>query len=188
MKQSLQKINKLASASASQALKKLFKQNVELKIPRAKIENIKKLKPIIDPEEMTVGIYLPISGDAKGAALLVIPRETAFALSDMLLKKKPGSTRKLTRLDKAALKEVGNIICGQYFTVFSNMLGIKIVEQLPNFSYSMFGSIISDIIGKFSQLSNEALIVELNMIFKPKVLKAYFLLLFEPLKITRLLK
>ena len=188
MKQSLNKINKLASASASQALKKLFKQNVELKIPMAKIENIKKLKPIIDPEEMTVGIYLPISGDAKGAALLVIPRESAFALSDMLLKRKQGSTRKLTRLDKAALKEVGNIICGQYFTVFSNMLGIKIIEHMPSFSYSMFGAIISDIITRFSRLNDEALIIEVNIVFKPKVMKAYFLLLFEPVKLTRLLK
>lgn len=188
MKQSLQKLNRIAAANASRALKKLFKRNVVLKMPVARVESVKKLKPIIGPEEMTVGIYLPISGDAKGAALLIIPRDAAFALSDILLKRKIGSTRKLTRLDKAALKEVGNIVCGQYFTVFSNMLGIKIVENIPNFSYSIFGSIISDIIARFSRISDEALIVELNMVFKPKVLKAYFLLLFEPLKITRLLK
>jgi chemotaxis protein CheC len=188
MKHDLQNINKIAAANASSALKKLFRKDVELKIPRARIEHIKKLKPIIDPEEMTVGIYLPISGDAKGAALLVIPREAAFTLSDILLKREQGSTRKLTRLDKAALKEVGNIICGQYFTVFSNKLKIKIIEHIPNFSYSMFGSIISDIIAKFSLVSNEALIIELNIIFKPKVLKAYFLLLFEPVQITKLIK
>jgi len=188
VKQSLQKINSVAAANASRALKKLFKENVILKIPRATITDVNKIKPPIDPEEMTVGIYLPIGGDVKGAALLVIPRDTSFVLSDILLKKKEGSTRKLTRLDKAALKEVGNIICGQYFTVFSNMLRIKIVENIPHFSYNMFGSIISDIIARFSRLSDEALIVEVNMVFKPKVLKAYFLLLFEPLKITRLLK
>lgn len=188
MKQSLQKINRIAATRASRALKKLFKKNLELKIPMAKVEKVKKLKPIIEPEEMTVGIYLPISGDVKGAALLVIPREAAFVLSDMLLKRKKGSTRKLTRLDKAALKEVGNIICGQYFTVFSNMLGIKVIEHIPNFSCSMFGSIISEIIARFSRISDEALIVEVNIVFKPKVLHVYFLLLLEPIKITRLIK
>jgi len=187
VKHNLQSINKIAAANASKALKKLFKKDVELKIPRARVEHIKKLKPVIDPEEMTAGIYLPVSGDVKGAALLVIPRDAAFALCDILLKKE-SSTRKLTRLDKAALKEVGNIICGQYFTVFSNELKIKIIEHIPNFSYSMFGAIISDIIARFSQLSDEALIIELNIIFKPKVLKAYFLLLFEPVQITRLIK
>lgn len=188
MKQSLQKINKLAAAGASRALKQLFKQEVSLKIPAARIANIKKLKPIINPEEMTVGVYLPVSGDVKGAALLVIPRETAFALCDILFKKERGVTRKLTRLDKAALKELGNILCGQYFTVFSNELKIKIVEPIPSLSYDIFGSIISDVISRFSQISDDALIVEINMIFEPKVLKAYFLLLFEPIKITRLLK
>lgn len=188
MKLSLQEINKLAAANASQALKKMFKKEMQIKVPAARMENVRKLKPIIDPEEMTVGIYLPIGGDAKGAALLVIPKETAFSLSDILLKRKAGSTRKLTRLDKAALKEVGNIICGSYFTVFSNSLGIKIIEHIPNFSYSIFGSIISDIIARFSRLSEEAVIVELDIVFKPKVMKVYFLLLFEPIKITKLIK
>ena len=188
MKKSFQDINKLAAKSASQALKKLFKQEVALKIPRAKIANIKQLKPMIDPEEMTVGIYLPVTGHLKGASLLVFPKATAFALTDILLKRKQGLIRKLTRLDKAALKEIGNIICGHYFTVFSNMLSIKIIEHLPNFSYSMFGSIISDIITRFSRFTDEALIIEVDIIFKPKVLKGYFLLLFEPVKITQLIK
>jgi len=169
-------------------MKKLFKENVQVKIPVAKIENVKRLKPILSAEEMVVGVYLPISGEVKGAALLVIPREAAFNLSDMLLKRKQGSTRKLTRLDKAALKEVGNIICGHYFTVFSNMLGIKIIESVPSFNYTMFGSIISDIGARFSRISDEALFIEVHMVFKPKVFKAYFLLLFEPIKITRLIK
>lgn len=188
MKKDLQSINKIAGKNTAKALKKMFHQNVSVRMPKASIEKVKKLAPIIPAEEMTVGIYLPISGDAKGAALLIIPKEAAFSLSDMLLKRKPGSTRKLTRLDKAALKEVGNIICGQYFTVFSNMLRIKIIEHIPNFSYSMFGAIISDIIARFSVLSDEALIIEVNLVFKPKVLKVYFLLLFEPVRITRLIK
>jgi len=188
MKQSLQRINRIAATRASRALKKLFKKDLRLKILTARIENVKKLKPIIDPEEMTVGIYLPISGEVKGAALLMIPIEAAFALSDIMLKRKPGSTRKLTRLDKAALKEVGNIICGNYFTVFANMLEIKIIENIPQFSYSMYGSIISDVIARFSRICDEALIVEVDIIFKPQVLHVHFLLLFEPIKITRLIK
>lgn len=192
MKQSLQEINKAAAANASIALKKLFKRDVVLKIPTARVENVKKLKPVLKPilapEEMTVGIYLPISGEIKGSALLVISRETAFVLSDILFKRKEGSTRKLTRLDKAALKEVGNIICGQYLTVFSNMLGIKLIEHIPNFSCSIFGSIISDIIARFSQVNDKAIVVELSMIFKPKVLKAYFLFLLEPIEIMQLVK
>lgn len=188
MKHSLQKINKIAAVNASRALKMMFKGDVELKIPRARVESIVKFKPAIPAEEMTVGVYLPIGGDAKGAALLVLPRESAFVLCDLLFKKKTGSTRKLTRLDRAALKEVGNVICGQYFTVFSNTLGIRVIENVPHLSYSMFGAIISDIIARFARISDKALVCEIDMAFKPTVIKAYFLLLFEPLEITRLVK
>jgi len=187
VKKTLQEINKLAAINASKGLKKLFKQEVKLKIPKAQIKDIRKLKPLVGREVMTVGIYLPITGDIKGASLLVFPKETAFALSDSLLKRKQGSTRTLKRIDKAALKEVGNIICGNYFTVFGNMLGIKLIEHVPIFSYSMFGAIISDIIVRFSQKTKEALVIEIEIIFKPKKLKGYFLLLFEPVKITKFL-
>ena len=188
MKQSLNKINRIAAANASRAIKKMFGKAVELKIPLSKVENIRRLKPFLDPERMIVGVYLPIGGEVKGAALFVIPRETAFILSDILLKRRPGFARKLTRLDRSALKEVGNIICGQYFTVFSNMLGLKIIENIPNLSCSMFGAIMSDIFTRFSRFGDEALIIEVNMVFKPKVLKAHFLILFEPVKVMSLLK
>jgi chemotaxis protein CheC len=188
MTKKLQQINKLAAENASAGLKKLFKRNITLKIAKAQIKNIRALKPIIDPEEMTVGIYLPITGDVHGASLLVLPRETAFALSSLLLKKKGGTTRALTAMGQAALKEVGNIVCGRYFAVFADQLNIKLIENIPSFSFTMFGAVISDIIANFSEITGEALVIEIEFIFKPKVLKSYFLLLFEPKKMRKFFK
>jgi chemotaxis protein CheY-P-specific phosphatase CheC len=43
----------------------------------------------------------------------------------LLIKKASGTTKELTELDKSALLELGNIICGSYFTTLSNYTGIK---------------------------------------------------------------
>jgi len=175
----LHQVNEQAAASASGALSKLIDRPVEVGISKADVKKAEDLSPLIGPEEVVAGIYLPVTGDIKGAALLVFPKETAFALSDLLVKRQPGTTRKLTELDESALKEVGNIISGSYLTVLSNMLQIKIVEHIPNFSFDMFGAIVNQIITDFAQKMENALVIELEFLFKPETLKGYFLLLFE---------
>ena len=175
----LQEINEQAAAKASQALSKLIDRAVEVGISKAEVKKVEDLSPLIGIEDIVAGIYLPVTGDISGAALLIFPKDTAFILSDLLVKREPGTTRKLTPLDESALKEVGNIISGNYLTVLANILQIKIVEHIPNFSFDMFGAIVSQIIGEFAQKTENALVIEIEFIFKPETFKSYFLLLFE---------
>jgi len=179
MKEKLDEINQQAASKASEALSKLIDRPVSVGISKADVKKVEELSPIIGPEEIVAGIYLPITGDIKGASLLIFPKETAFTLCDLLVRREPGTTRKLTKLDESALKEVGNIISGNYFTVLSNTLQVKIIEHVPSFSFDMFGAILSQIITKFAQKAEKALVIEIEFIFKPKALKGHFLLLFD---------
>ena len=174
----LNQINKQAAESASRALSKLIDRPVGVGMSKADIKKIEEFDLLIGQEEVVAGIYLPLTGDIKGAALLVFPKETAFTLSDLLVKREAGTTRKLTELDESALKEVGNIISGCYLTVLSNMLQIKTIEHIPNFSFDMFGAVVSQIITDFAQKVEKALVVEIEFLFEPETIKGYFLLLF----------
>ena len=170
----LQEINNKAALSASGALSKLVGRQVKMNITMADIRNVGELSPIIAPEEIVAGVYLPITGEIAGAALLIFPKESAFNLSDLLVRREPGTTRKLTGLDESALKELGNIVCGSYLTVLSNALQVKTIGQVPSFSFDMFGAIVSQIITAFAQKSEKALVVEIEIIFELKALKGYF--------------
>lgn len=179
MENKLHQINEQAAASASKALSKLIDREVEVGISKTEVKKVEELSPLIGIEDVVAGIYLPVTGDIKGAALLIFPREAAFTLSDLLVKRPAGTTRKLTELDESALKEVGNIISGNYLTVLANTLQIKVVEHLPNFSFDMFGAIVSQIITEFAQKTEAAMVIEIEFTFKPETLKGYFLLLFN---------
>ena len=179
MQEKLKEINKQAAMNASIALSKLINKPVGIEIPKAEVKRVEELRPLLGLGEIVAGIYLPVTGDIKGAALLVIPKESAFTISDLLVKRKPGTTRKLTKLDESALKEVGNIISGNYLTILSNILQIKVIEHLPSFSFDMFGAIVSQIIVEFARKVDKALVIELEFVFKPEILKGYFILLFE---------
>ena len=174
----LNQINKHAAESSSRALSKLIDRPVGVGMSRADIKKIEEFDLLIGQEEVVAGIYLPLTGDIKGAALLIFPKETAFTLSDLLVKREAGTTRKLTELDESALKEVGNIISGSYLTVLSNMLQIKTIEHIPNFSFDMFGAVVSQIITDFAQKVEKALVIEIEFLFEPETIKGYFLLLF----------
>lgn len=187
MQDKLKEINKQAALRSSLALSKLVDQPIRVKVCRVGVVKVEEIYSDLDPEEIVAGIYLPIKGSVQGASLLIFPKETAFILSDLLVKREPGTTRKLTKLDESALKEVGNIVSGNYFSVLSNVLQTKIIESVPRFSFDMVGAVVSQIISKFAQEAEKALLIEVEFIFKPVKLRGYFLILFRLEEINALL-
>ncbi len=171
-----EEVMRKAAQSASNALSKLTNVPVAVGIHQLKVLSVEDLELGLPPEELVAGIYLPVGGDILGGSLLAIPKEDAFTLSDVLASRDFGTTRKLSELDISALKEVGNIVCGSYFAVIANTLRIRIIEQVPNLSYDMFGAIVSQVLADLSQSVEKALFVEMEFVFSPIFFRAYFLL------------
>jgi chemotaxis protein CheC len=175
----LNQINKQAALSASAALSKLIGQDVSISMATVEVKKVEEVKPLIGAEEIVAGIYLPVTGAVKGATLLVFPKDSTFILCDLMMKRPVGTTRKLTELDESALKEVGNILSGNYFTALGNKLQIKIIEHIPNFSFDMFGAMATQVTNQFALKTDEALVLQVHFKFRSKEITGYMLLLFE---------
>ena len=177
----LTEIAKEAAKKASLALLKLCGEKVTVEFVnfnKVEIEKIQKEFSGMDLESIVAGVYLPVTGDIKGASILIFPEKIAYTLCDELLRRKQGTTRQLSELDKSALKEVGNIICGSLLTVFSNNLKIKIIENVPEFSFDMFGAVVDRMIIQFAQEEEEVLIIELRFGFEHIRIKGHIILIF----------
>lgn len=172
------KMTEQASQFAFQALSKLSDEKVTVEVSKTEVVKVHRKFLDIEPEDIVAGIYLPVTGDVKGAALLVFPEKIAYALCDVLVKRNAGTTCKLTELDKSALKEVGNIICGSFLTVFSNTLKVKIVENVPQFSFDMFGAVVDVIIAEFAQKAEDSLVIDVKFVFEHTNIKGYVVLVF----------
>ncbi len=120
LKVSFTEISNAAAEHVSSALSKLVDRPVGIEFSKIGVKKVDDLCPLISAEEMVTGVFLPITGDAEGAALLVLTKDDGFTMTDLLNKREPGTTRQLTELDESALKEVGNIITGAYLTVISD--------------------------------------------------------------------
>ncbi|MBE3086566.1 MAG: chemotaxis protein CheC [Bacteroidetes bacterium] len=179
MEQKLARMTNEAARSASRALAKLSGEKVAVVVSKTEITKIQGRFPDIEPETIVAGIYLPITGDVKGASLLIFPEKTAYTLCDVLVKRKPGTTRKLTELDKSALKEVGNIVCGSFLTVFSNTLKAKLIGDVPSLSLDMFGAVVDVIVTGFAKKVEDVLVIEVRFVFEKADIKGYIALIFE---------
>lgn len=185
----LTKITKEATKKASLALLKLTADEASVEFTKIEVGKIQRVFSKIDPELMVAGVYLPITGDVKGASLLIFPKEIAYALCNVMVKRKAETARQLTELDKSVLKEVGNIILGSLLTVFSNRLKIKMIEHLPEYSHDMFGALVDQIITQFIQKAEEVLTIELLFNFKNTAhIKGYVFLIFGTEEIKVLIK
>lgn len=176
--QRLIKMTNEAAENASAALSKLSSEKVTVEVTRIEITKVQAKFLDIEPETIVAVVYLPITGEVKGAALLIFPEKIAYTLCDVLVKREPGITHKFTELDKSALKETGNIICGSFLTVFANTLKVKIIEHVPEFSLDMFGAVVDVIIAEFAQRAEEALAIEINFVFEKANIKGDLVLIF----------
>ncbi|MFH1615964.1 MAG: chemotaxis protein CheC [Planctomycetota bacterium] len=175
----LQKIHEDACMEISKALAKLTDTQAVVEIINPKIERVTDITLPIGCDEMVAAVCLPITGKVKGAALLVFAQKTAVDLSDLLIKKELGTTKELDELDQSALEELGNIVCGNYLTMLSNVTGVKIIEHVPQFSFDIFGQILEQTRTEFAQKTEKALTIEIEFAFVRLVLRGYFVLIFD---------
>jgi len=183
----INQINATASQRCATALSKLLNTKVEVIFSQPLITDIKKISLAVDSQKIGTGIYLPISGDVSGSALLLFSKETAAHLCDVMIKKEPQSTRELSSFDKEMLKEAGNILLGNYLAVLSNSLRVEFIEGMPKLSFGMFGAILQEIVTNIAKSAEEAMMVRLEFILPSLRIRGYLLLLFSPGRIEPLL-
>jgi len=184
MPERLQSIHEEACLQTSDALARLIGKQAVVDIASQNVRRVEELVPPLSPAETIARVCLPVNGGTKGIALLLFSRQTAFHLSDLLIGKAPGTTNKLDELDESALKELGNIVCGSYFTTLSNHTGIKMIEHIAQFTFDKIPAILEQTMTKFPQNQDGVLAIETEFNFTIPTLRGlrfrtYFLVLFE---------
>ena len=176
----LREVGHVGAQHAATALSKMIGQTVKAKLLAARMTSLDDLPELVgDRETMVSGIYLPVTGDISGSLLMVFPQKSALTLVDVLLKKKLGTTKKLSEMDKSALSEAGNILAGNCLTALSHVLEMHLVEHIPDSAHGMVGALIDNVAIAFGQKAERALIIQVELSTEAKIkVVGYFFLLF----------
>src|SRR6056297_659283 len=110
-KDGLQELANIGAGHASTALSQMINREVKMGIPHVEVIPLGEAGSYIENEQVVVGIFLKISDEIPSYVMMLIPRESAFALSDLLLgSKQHTGERVLSEMDTSALSEVANVM------------------------------------------------------------------------------
>lgn len=176
----LREIGHTGAQHAATALSKMIRQTVRAKLLAAKMTALVDLPNLVgDRETIVSGIYLPVTGNLSGSLLMVFPEKSALTLVDMMFKRNVGTTKELDEIDRSALSEAGNILAGNCLTALSHLLGMHLIEHVPDYAHGMVGSLVDNVAVAFGQKAEQALIIQVELKTEEKVrIVGYFLLLF----------
>lgn len=111
-------------------------------------------------EELTVGIYLGVSGSATGHMVLVYQPSVAYDFVDMLMGNPLGSTKVLDEMERSALGEMGNVMGSFFLNSLADATGLTLNPSPPAVMMDMAGAIMDVALADILRETDQALVVE----------------------------
>ncbi|MEB2298094.1 chemotaxis protein CheC [Lysinibacillus xylanilyticus] len=182
----LKEIGNIGAAHAATALSNLLSKKIDMRVPKVEMVSFNDMMELAGgSENVVVGIYLRIEGDAEGSMFFILPIEQANRFIRRLIfdetfdfKKQP-----VSELGLSAMQEMGNILSGSYLSALSDFTSLKIYPTVPGLSVDMFGAIISIGLIELSHVSDNVIVINTS-IFEDGVedqeTRGHFFLLPDP--------
>jgi chemotaxis protein CheC len=142
-KDALQEIANIGASHAATALSQMVKKEIKIFVPKIDIIPLERTVENYKNEESIVAIFLKITNEIPSYSLLLLTKQSAYALADILLQQKSDTTKvDLTDMEKSALEEVGNIMMCAFFDSIAELLHIPIVPGPPALAYDMPSAVL----------------------------------------------
>jgi chemotaxis protein CheC len=174
----LKEVGNVGAGHAATALSQLIKKKIMISVPEVKILKLQEVENLLgDSNTLVAGIIMNVLGDITAKILLLLTRESALSLADMLLQKPVGSTKVLSEVGNSAIKETGNILAGAYMNALNEFLGMLLLPSVPSLVFDISGAILASLSEGFEGMSTHILSIETQFSeANEKVIKGYLLL------------
>ncbi len=111
-------------------------------------------------ENLAVGIYLTVHGDADGHLMLIHDPKIAFDLIDSQLGQPIGSTTDLGEMERSVLGEMGNITGSFFLNALADATNLTLTPSPPVVMVDMAGAILSIALTDIMQEQDNVLAVK----------------------------
>jgi chemotaxis protein CheC len=157
----LREVGNVGAGHAATALSQLIKKKVTISVPEVKVLELSEVENLLgDSNSLVAGVIMNVLGDITAKILLLLSRDSALSLADMLLQKEVGSTKVLSEVGNSAIKETGNILAGAYMNALNEFLGMLLLPSVPSLVYDVAGAILSSLSDGFEGMSTHILSIE----------------------------
>jgi chemotaxis protein CheC len=188
----LNEISNQAALASTAALSRLLKRDCKIDVINCCVKNVEEMMLDSRSKERVEAVYLPVTGDISGSVLLIFGEAVAVKLCEFLRTSlglvqarpippsgalPPSPSEETFPSNESILKEIGNIVAGNFLTVLANELSIRVMEGLPSASKDQRGAILEQVIASFIEDAKEGLVMEIKFIADPLELDGELILL-----------
>lgn len=139
----LQEIGNVGAAHAATALSQLLERTIMISVPKvASLAPSQIGAACGPPETLVAGVQFHVVGDASARILLMLPRNCAMELVDLLLRNPAGSTKVLNELGNSTVRETGNIMASAYLNALSEFLAMLLLPSVPNLIFDIASAVL----------------------------------------------
>ena len=177
----LKEIGNIGTGNAATAISFMINRKVEISVPEVEVVPVSRVIFVAqDPEEVVVGVKMPVSGDLEGDVLLIMGSSVAKKIVEMLVGSAPEDLLQIDEFSLSALKEVGNIMCGTYVSALANFLDFKIETLPPDLVVDMISAIFAEVSIQDVEGEEEVVLVETLLRIEGEELTSYMMLIPKP--------
>lgn len=183
----LKEIGNIGTGNAATAISFMINRKVEISVPEVEVVPVSRVIFVAqDPEEVVVGVKMPVSGDLEGDVLLIMGSSVAKKIVEMLVGSAPEDLLQIDEFSLSALKEVGNIMCGTYVSALANFLDFKIETLPPDLVVDMISAIFAEVSIQDVEGEEEVVLVETLLRIEGEELTSYMMLIPKPGYLNRI--
>ena len=147
--------------NAAHGLSAFVGHEITLARPRVTMMPIAEVPLVLGgPETTAVGIYMAVDGDMDGHIILLLRREDAAELVDLLLDQPAGTTVELGPLERSALAEVGNLTGAIFLNSVASLCGVSARPSPPAVMEDMVGAILDVVIVAVGAIAESIVAIE----------------------------
>lgn len=176
----LKEVGTIGAGQAANALSQMTSRKVMISVPEVKATPLNKIIELVGPSEiLSAAVYMKLIGDTQGRSLIIFPKQSAFNIVDILMKRPKGHTKFLSEIDCSALKEVGNILTGSFLTALANFLNVSLMLSTPLLAYDMVGAILDTLAVEFGVDADYLFCIQTKFIDPSLDIEGNFIMVFD---------
>lgn len=176
----LREVANIGAGHAATALSQMTGSTIMISVPTINVARLEEVPPQVSgPEEPVAAVLMHMLGDLTGRTLLVFPKPTAIRLSELMLRRPPGSSADLGDLEQSAIKEASNILSGAYMNALSDFMGLMLLPSPPSLAVDMSNAVLTTAYLQFGSDRDYVFCVESEFYMQDlgERLRGFFLLL-----------
>ncbi len=188
-KDALKEVANIGASHAATALSKMINKDIDIDVPKIEITPLSETINCVKDEKIGVGIYLQITDTLPSYVLLIMPKESAFALAGLLTGENDETKNILSEMDQSALKEVANIIMCAFFDSITALIDVPLVPSPPALAYDEPVAVMDYVLIQIGEVADTAVVFNANLeVEKTQKININMLLLPEPKSVKVLLE